>query len=758
MRRALRSWLWLSFAFAGALVPLLPVLLSGRTLAWRDTAQLYAPLRPTVVRALREFRLPLWNPWDGAGHPLFAEAMHSVLHPVSIALAPFTDSVDAFAAALVFCAAAGAWVAARTLGASPPAAAAAAVGYSASGYVLSSTANVVYLAGAASAPWVIGGMRLAATHPLGWTASAGAVAAAALTGDAGTLATAVLAGGALAAEQGGRRGLLRAMAGGVLGVGMAAVQVLPTLAFLPETLRAATNAPVRGWALAPWRVAELASPGFFVGIPDSYRAPVFVALGADPGNAFPFAASVFVGAPLIALAFLAARDRRTGQVLLVLAALVLWLALGHHLGAQQLLGHLPVWGSLRYWEKMVGPLTLFLALGAGLGVDAATADPGRAMRLALVAAAVAAAGLGAVLALASNGISDPAVAELARSNLRAGAVQSFAGLAGLAMALVLTRRRPALVGPVLAALILAQSVAASPYAIHSGDPGVLNARPPALAAAPPGPRLVSPLGSAGVEPRGNLDAIDALQMLEARTGRPATNAAARVDNLQAYTGLPTLRWWLVEESGEAFWALTRRFGSTHLLSRLPESPEEGALLGLLATGSVPVALPGSPDLRVWATAHRPWASFAPAAAVAKGPREALRAMVAEMADGRPTVVVEANAAPPVAPGQVLAVRRGDEDLEVEAESVGDALLVVNDAFSRGWRARIDGAPVEILPADVLVRAVRWPAGRHRLTMRYAPPDVAWGAAVSALSVGILALTVVWQLRRGRGARAGPGGN
>jgi len=73
---------------------------------------------------------------------------------------------------------------------------------------------------------------------------------------------------------------------------------------------------------------------------------------------------------------------------------------------------------------------------------------------------------------------------------------------------------------------------------------------------------------------------------------------------------------------------------------------------------------------------------------------------------------------------------------VEAESLGDGVLVVNDAWAPGWSATIDGAAVDVLPADVLVRAVRWPAGRHRLVMRYEAPGLVAGGWVSALALAV----------------------
>ena len=89
---------------------------------------------------------------------------------------------------------------------------------------------------------------------------------------------------------------------------------------------------------------------------------------------------------------------------------------------------------------------------------------------------------------------------------------------------------------------------------------------------------------------------------------------------------------------------------------------------------------------------------------------------------------------------------------MEAEAATDATLVVADAWWPGWEATIDGAPTTTFPADVLVRAVRFPAGRHVLEMRYRPPEVLTGLLLSAL--GLVALAA-WSALLHRAARERP---
>ncbi|HVI92763.1 MAG TPA: hypothetical protein VM753_02090 [Anaeromyxobacter sp.] len=722
-----------------AALPALAVLASGHTLVWRDTAQLYEPHRVNIVAALRALRVPVWNPWEATGQPLLAQGLHSVLHPVSVALAFITSSTDALIVVLVVLAAAGAWAAARALRGGRAAAATAAFAFATSGFVLAMSANVLYLFGAATGPWAVAGLVAAARWRAGWLAAAAGIAALALSGDAGALAAFGLVGLALAVEEGGVGGGARAAAGAALGVALAAVQLLPSWRYLAETARGAgllDAVSLVRWPLHPWRLPELVLPGLFVGVPTSYIAPVYEALAGSPADRFPFTCSVFVGAPVLVLAAEGARRSRWARWLLALSILFLWLALGRHAGSQALLARVPVWGTLRYWEKMVGPLTLCLALAAAAGVDAwASASPPRLARpLALGAALVLAAAGVSALAWA---ISAPGgAAELLRLRLLVGLAQAGVGLCVLGAAMWVGRRRPALAGAALAAAVLAQAAAASPFALHAGDPGIASVRPPAIVAAAPGPRVVAPLGFDPERGGGGLDAIDLLQRWENRTGRPSSNVRVPVDSLVAYTGLSSLRWEMVLASGPLFWELARRYALTHVLSRPPVTADEAAALEGATVSAVGPPAAVEPGLAVWEVAHRDWATFAPGVRTAPSLELAGAMLGEELVAGRATVVVEAATPLAASPGRVLAARRGETELAVEAESLGDGVLVVNDAWAPGWSATIDGAAVDVLPADVLVRAVRWPAGRHRLVMRYEAPGLVAGGWVSALALAV----------------------
>jgi hypothetical protein len=352
--------LFLALVLVGALGPLAVHWLRGQTLVWLDTQRLYAPERWLVDEALRSFRLPLWNPYLGGGVAMFADAIHGVLHPVSILTAWLGTgrSVDLLIAGHVAFAAVGAALLARELGASRPAAAAAAFAYALSGYVLSMAGNLVFLAGAGSLPLCLTGLRRFARSPGPFHLALGAagVALVAFSGDLQSVMIGGALGLTLAWEAAGWRGVIRAGAAGILGLLVAGLQLVPSAAHFLRSGRVVGGwtPESSAWALQPWRISELVLPGLLWG-DDPLMDPVFGALAGPAawpeGNlAVPFAASVFVGLLPIALGAAAVREGRRGRVLAALVLLLLWVAIGPALGASRLLSWVPIWRSFQFAE------------------------------------------------------------------------------------------------------------------------------------------------------------------------------------------------------------------------------------------------------------------------------------------------------------------------------------------------------------------------------------------------------------------------
>lgn len=107
------------------------------------------------------------------------------------------------------------------------------------------------------------------------------------------------------------------------------------------------------------------------------------------------------------------------------------------------------------------------------------------------------------------------------------------------------------------------------------------------------------------------------------------------------------------------------------------------------------------------------------------------------------------------PGQVELIDKTTDTLEIKADLQRPAILLITDAYSRGWQARPLGASpqksYEVLPADHALRAVPLAAGVHHFMLEYRPSSVPIGLAVSGItSLAWLGLAA-WFSRSARGA-------
>jgi hypothetical protein len=111
-------------------------------------------------------------------------------------------------------------------------------------------------------------------------------------------------------------------------------------------------------------------------------------------------------------------------------------------------------------------------------------------------------------------------------------------------------------------------------------------------------------------------------------------------------------------------------------------------------------------------------------------------------DVDPRRVVLLEQAPPGfssgAGGTARIARYHNTEIVVETDAPSGGILVLNDIWHPWWRATVDGAPAEILKANVLFRAVVVPAGRHTVRFTFHPLAGAWA-----------------DLAKGLGARSGP---
>jgi hypothetical protein len=108
----------------------------------------------------------------------------------------------------------------------------------------------------------------------------------------------------------------------------------------------------------------------------------------------------------------------------------------------------------------------------------------------------------------------------------------------------------------------------------------------------------------------------------------------------------------------------------------------------------------------------------------------------------------ANEAMPAATQALMVVRETPDDLSFEVVTPATGVLVIADPWYPGWSAAVDGVPAELLRVDYALRGVVLPPGRHTVTLVYFNEPLAWGGALSLLALVFLAgLAIVARRRR-----------
>lgn len=88
-------------------------------------------------------------------------------------------------------------------------------------------------------------------------------------------------------------------------------------------------------------------------------------------------------------------------------------------------------------------------------------------------------------------------------------------------------------------------------------------------------------------------------------------------------------------------------------------------------------------------------------------------------------------------GQVSFLAYEPNELAYEVESEKGGVVVFSEIFYPGWKAEVDGAEAELGRVNYVLRALKVPAGKHKVTMSFKPASVA-----ATNTVGVTALVVV----------------
>lgn len=94
-----------------------------------------------------------------------------------------------------------------------------------------------------------------------------------------------------------------------------------------------------------------------------------------------------------------------------------------------------------------------------------------------------------------------------------------------------------------------------------------------------------------------------------------------------------------------------------------------------------------------------------------------------------------------------------ERIVVDVEAAADGYVVFSEVTYPGWRATVDGAPAPIERANFAFRAVRVATGTHRVELLFEPTTWRLGLGISAVSLLALIGAVWWGWRARRGDTA-----
>ncbi|OYV98708.1 MAG: hypothetical protein B7Z68_00250 [Acidobacteria bacterium 21-70-11] len=735
----------------------LPHLFAGQTLPARDVAVTQIPWR-TVWRAqVLSGWAPLWDPASSGGRPLLANPNAMAAYPGTLLFLLMSPEAAAgwHLALHHLLLLLGCYRLARRSGAARGAAAVAAAAAGTCGVAWSS---LTFLNLQASLVWAVWALATVARPPApGRPARERALATGALLGLsflAGEPVTAALGAAACAvvtlAWWRPRPWVHVAVMAGAAAM-LAAPVLVPLLAIFPETVRGGL-APAAGAlaadALAPRRFLEVVFPNL-LGAPLGNLATGFWAAPSFPWQRyFPL---VFLGAiPLLALPFAARRPRLAPWWGLAAAGAAAATVLGFPA--------LAAWGQdvpgldgMRYAVKFLVLVVLALPplVAAGWTELARRWLPSgrRAARAAALGAlllAPAAFAPGALLRpvlAALYPASRQALGEFPAAALRRAALTDWAALA-VPLAAV------ALAGPsavvVTAAALAANTAAASGVLLFAGD--AAWAAPPPLRTALPSRPVVAIVQLTEPPPHEPSPLARFWRQHRELLPEAGTRWGVAYVLTRGPDGLEPVRQELLAAAsahmGPAERArLAAALGANAVIAASPLAGWQGATVGGLWAGTVP-----HPSPRAY-LAHRFLQADNMIAAATIMAAESFR-------PGEDAVVPGGGGAVAAGGGAVRELAGPPHDRRFDVEADGPGLLVVQQSFMSGWRARVDGRPATVEPANGACIGIHVPGGRHRVEVALDPVPYRAGLAGPVLLLLFAALSRAAGSSRGRAASSG----
>lgn len=757
-----RSWSAIAAAVAATALAFHPFW--NRSVVFRDSLQTFAPYKALVARSLAAGETTTWYPWSFLGMPFVGNVEAGWYYPLNLlyVVLPFEPAHRLFILVHYPLAAVFMMVFLRGRGLDRGPALLGGLAYALSGAMVCQHATVTMLIGAAWAPLALTFAARALQGALAWAVAAGGVIALQVyAGDPQTAlvtATIVAVSSALAATARARRshavGVLTATA--VSSALLSAAQSIPTWDLMRRTVRGAgiDLAESTIFSFHPGRIVELVWPTPFGALwPDTDFWGRF-ALDGPYDN--PWSITNYMGLPVIALAVIGvvSTAHRGGRRLALAAGAFFLVALGGNAPVYGLMHRVvPLFDLFRYPEKFMVGVAACVAIAAALGLQSLVRDAEtrptalerRARMLLIVTVVLLGLGLvvwpriveGATGQGPGGAVRDAAIAHLRAGGIEILLVGLVVGGIGIAVARKLLDPRAAY-GILLAVLVVDWSVA-TVRRMPTGPADLFDERP--LAATIIAPQGRPALGGSRVfreamkfrdlgekrDPRALVRQrvweretlvrnIDAMEGFEDLVGYSSSKLLGGLELLKSNLTPPML------ETLNVGW----------VLSAYGRQPIEGVRSEVVySSRENDLTVTRLPDAR-------PRAYWVPTAIVVRDDREAIAALRVPERAGLVAIqdepdLVEPDRTPAALLRPARVVSYEPERVVVESDADRDGWLVLSDRHDPGWVARVDDEPAPIRRANVLVRAVRVPSGRHLVTFEYRPIAAWTGCAMSALA-------------------------
>ncbi len=722
-------------------------LLLGEVFIWGLPPLQFYPWRAFALDTLATGNLPLWNPYNGAGAPLFANYQSALLYPpswFSFAL-PLAQTMSITAVLHLFLGGWGMWTLTRLLGYSALGRGVSTLAFAMTSYLVARLGTFPMISAAVWLPWLLWAalsiVRFARARDVGRLAFFSALLL--LAGHAQTAWYALLLTGLFALWSWLRirplNWLIPAMllSGVLLGAGIAALQLMATgeLLLLSQRASGVDFDFAMNFSYVPLRTLNLISPNIFGNPGDAS----ILGTGAFFEDAVYIGLIPLVGAIAAVLQWL--RTRRSSERPAFMSDVSFWMVIVVIAFAFALGRNTPLfpflYNNIPTFDLFQAPVRwhlwtvtgLCLLAGAGVSTWANTRkDRAWAGRLTVVC--IAGLLIGALGQSFFAGESGEPVRVMLRGVLFTSIIGTVAGLLALRMP---TPGTPGYGRWGLAVLVLlAVDLGWAAQGLNVTTRAAIDAQAGDASA----PRAY---WSPDVQDRVQFEEYFLFDDYRVAVERWAEARQSQLPNLNLLDGRPLLNNFDPLRPGYA----------VQYAALIEDNPAEApALLNAAHVDAIfdddGVAQPlAAVSERAWLVETACWHNRdfeVSAALLGAGWDRQLQVQLS----GEGTCA-QGDAARSL--GVVTSIEYHPNEVELRVSAEQDAWLVVADTYYPGWRAEVNGAPTTIQRANLAFRALQLEAGDHSVRMVYEPGWVVPGAVISGLS--LFALLILFRIQDAR---------